>query len=118
MGRFSEGLRVVVLDSDNVAKRGVIKTAVEAIETALIQLDDGDIIKANFSRIGYDTPEPVEDPETEEETESDGITVTHNEFRKIAVDILKQRAKDSLLVELALCVFVAELEVKLFGAEK
>lgn len=121
--RFTEGQRVVVIDSNNVAKRGVVKTAVDAIEVAVIDLGDGSSIKAKYNHIGLDIADQNDqEPETPEEPEKKSeITITREEFSKLTTRVIGDFCKRTKCYDIdvfaPMVVIAVDIERALFEGE-
>lgn len=79
MNKFKPGVRVVVIDPEQDVKNGTIVSVYESAEVAIVRLDDGPLEKVHFSRLGV---EPVT------EAKEVGITINHDEFKRIAVNAI------------------------------
>lgn len=84
MSKFNVGMRVVVIEN-NVVRKGVIRTLYESLEMAIVEYDDGNVEKVHFSYLGIESETNDQEEETTEPLEKSEITITPDEFKKIAV---------------------------------
>ena len=119
MSRFKEDMEIGVL-LDNQIKEGVIVSVYNPISTAIVRLTTGEVVKASFETLVIpakkEGPEPVEKEKTEEPVEKSEITITPEEFRKIACKVIAEDEKelDLPLLTLTFTIFVAKLPKALF----
>ena len=118
MSKIKENMKVIVIGENNKIENGTVKTVYEKLGTAIVELDDGYIIKVRLIDLGIpETSEPVEDIKEEpkrEPVEKSEITITPEEFRNIGVDVIKKQAKKNPMIVLPFTVFLAELHKALF----
>ena len=120
--KMSIGDRVVMIENHEI-RRGTILNMYVDIPTPIlvVEFDDGAIEKVYPKDVALEPKAEVkEDQEVKEETkpvEKSEITITPEEFSKIAVDTIIKFTKDDPIVSLALTVFISELHMALFVDE-
>ena len=120
--KMSIGDRVVMIENHEI-RRGTILNMYVDIPTPIlvVEFDDGAIEKVYPKDVALEPKAEVkEDQEVKEETkpvEKSEITITPEEFSKIAVDTIIKFTKDDPIVSLALTVFISELHIALFVDE-
>ena len=120
MSDFKTGTRVNVINwCSNEIKKGVINTVFEDIEIAIVQFDDGNVEKVYFSSLSIDqATEAKAQEEPTEPVEKSGITITPDEFRKIAVDVItKESEKGGPILTIVCILLVSKLHRAIFGDE-
>ena len=115
MGKFKPGVRVVVIDENHELRKGVIKDVYPGINTAIVTFDDGNVEKVRFNYLGIDQETKEKPTEPAEKSE---ITITPDEFRNIAVDVItKESEKGGLLLSMVGTILVSKLHIALFVDE-
>lgn len=119
MSKFRTGLRVVVIDGDtHEIRKGVINASYEDVEIAIVKFDDGNVEKVGFDYLGIEPETKVQEEKPTEPVEKSEITITPNEFKKIASKVVMKNVKEmgegGGLLGLTFTIFVAELHRALF----
>ena len=119
MSKFKPGFRVVVIDGDtHEIRKGVIKATYEEVEIAIVKFDDGNVEKVGFDYLGIEPETKVQEEKPTEPVEKSEITITPDEFKKIASKVVMENVKkmgeDGGLLGLTFTIFVAELHRALF----
>lgn len=117
MIKFKPGERVVVIQENNELVNGTVKNAVDEIEIAIVNLDDSRVVKVGYSDIGK-IKEQRKQASTKPAEKSE-ITITPDEFRKLAVKLAATEFDDSPGLAILVSMFLAKLHEALFidGAE-
>ena len=115
---FNEDMRVIFIDEDNELRRGVITSAYDALRTAIVKTDDGDVKKVPFSKMAIDDREdtkPIEEPVPEkcEPVEKPEITITPDEFRDISTTVIAKETH-SPVVGFVMSLIVSKIHEALF----
>lgn len=88
MSKFSEGTKVIIIGDDE-AKRGVVRTAYDYNETAIVDMEDGTTEKVCYGDMAI-----AEDPESVIKSkipiDEQEITITYGEFKNKAVSFIKE----------------------------
>lgn len=120
MGNFEPGIRIVVID-DNHVRSGVIVNTYDIEKIAVVRFADGTVEKVRFENLGVIQDENVQDEKTTAPVEKSEITITPEEFKKIASEVIyeniKKIDKNAGLLSMALGFFVVELHRALFVGE-
>lgn len=119
MSKFKPGLRVVVIDGDtHEVRKGVINASYEGVEVAIVKFDDGNVEKVSFDYLGVEPETKVQEEKPTEPVEKSEITITPDEFKKIATDVVAREVekmeKGGGLLGITFTIFVAELHRALF----
>lgn len=121
MSKFNNGMRVVVIDEHNRVRKGVIVNVHDILEIAIVKFDDEHVEKVHFSCLGIE-PESREEPKkASKPVEKSEITITPDEFKKIASRVVAEEAKklgkDGIMFGLALTIVTAKIHGALFFDE-
>ncbi len=116
MINLEPGKKVAVL-IDNKLSRGTIRGVYEDIKRAIVELDDGEFKKVQLSYIGIEEEETVQEEPKNEPIEKSEITITPEEFKKIAMEVIKRESKNKPLVSMGFTIFSAKLHRALFMDE-
>lgn len=119
MSKFKPGLRVVVIDGDtHEVRKGVINASYEGVEVAIVKFDDGNVEKVSFDYLGVEPETKVQEEKPTEPVEKSEITITPDEFKKIATDVVAREVekmeKGVGLLGITFTIFVAKLHRALF----
>lgn len=122
MSKFKPGFRVVVIDGDTrEIRKGVINATYEEVEIAIVKFDDGNVEKVGFDYLGIEPETKVQEEKPTEPVEKSEITITPDEFKKIAtkvvVENIKKMGEGGGVLGLTFTFFVAELHRTLFIEE-
>lgn len=119
MSKFKPGFRVVVIDGDtHEIRKGVINATYEEVEIAIVKFDDGNVEKVGFDYLGIEPETKVQEEKPTEPVEKSEITITPEEFRKIAIKtVMNETADYSPMVGIAFTCFVTKLHKALFFDE-
>lgn len=117
MSELKEGVRVIVFDRDtNEIKKGVIDKAYSEMEIAIVKFDDGNIEKVPYEHLHIESENDVQ--ETTEPVEKSEITITPEEFQKIAVGVITEESlKGGPLLNAIGTILVSKLHKALFRSE-
>lgn len=115
MSGFEHGTRVVVIENNQVF-RGEIRTSVDALEISTVVMEDGTVKKVPYAYIGIESEAKAPEKETRGKTVriKSEITITPDEFQKIAVRAVLDKTKDHPLFGIASTMMVAEIHKALF----
>lgn len=118
MSEFKEGTRVLAIENSKM-KRGVISSLYDVLGVAVVQFDDDSVGKVKVSDLVIDQEATKEEPEKPTEpVEKSEITITPDEFKKIASKVVmknvKKMGEGGGLLVLTFTIFVAELHGALF----
>ena len=119
MSKFKEGTRVLAI-VDSEMKRGVISSFYDVLGVAVVQFDDNSVGKVKISdlAISHEEERRQEPEKPTEPVEKSEITITPDEFKKIASKVVmknvKQMGEGGGLLGLTFTIFVAELHRALF----
>lgn len=121
INKFNPDTRVGVLENGDIRK-GIIKKVYNEFEIAIVEFEDGNAEKVRFSNLGLLPEEKVQDnQDPKEPVEKSEITITPDEFRKIAINIVakdvEKMGKGRELLGLAFTCFLANLHRALFYDE-
>lgn len=119
MSKFKPGLRVVVIDGDtHEVRKGVINASYENVEVAVVKFDDGNVKKVSFEYLGVEPETKAQEEKPTEPVEKAEITITPDEFKKIASKVIIENVEKMPggggLLGLTFTIFVAELHRALF----
>lgn len=97
MSKFNKDMRVVVIDEHNYVRKGVIDKVFDSMDIAIVKFDDGNVEKVHFSYLGIEpeTKAQGEPKKTNEPIEKSEITITPEEFQKIAVGVVRDITEKS-----------------------
>lgn len=111
--KINEGDRVGLIENGQLL-RGIVKNVYPEINIAVVKFDCGDIEKVALTNLAVLPEEKDQDPK--EPVIKSEITIKRDEFRKIAVKLVANEAKEmsSGIVGIAFSIFVAKLEKALF----
>ena len=121
MSKIKEQARVIVIQNGEI-RRGTVGKIFPELGTAIVGFDDESIEKVELKDIALEpVAEPTEKEEpkkTAEPVEKSEITITPNEFKKIAskeiAEHIKKMGEGGGLLGLTFTIFVAGLHRKLF----
>ena len=119
MSKFEKGVRVVVIDADTrEIRKGVINASYEDLEIAIVKFDDGNVEKVAFNYLGIEPETKVQEEKPTEPVEKSEITITPDEFKKIASKVVmrnvEKMGEGGGLIGLSFTIFSAELHRALF----
>lgn len=118
MSKFKTGMRVVVIDENNEVRKGVINTVYEDMEIAIVKFDDGNVEKVHFSYLGIEPETKDQEEKPTEPVEKSEITITPDEFKKIASKVVmknvEKMGEGGGLLGLTFTIFAVELHRALF----
>lgn len=122
MSKFKVGTRVAVIDKDtHEIRKGVINASYEGVEVAIVTFDDGNVEKVGFDYLGIESETKVHEEKPTEPVEKSEITITPDEFKKIATDVVAREVekmeKGGGLLGITFTIFVAKLHRALFFDE-
>ena len=123
---FSIGERVAVIEDNKIAYGAILKIFPEVVTpVVVVQFEDGNVGKVEIDKIAKveakdQTEESTKDQEHKEPIEKAEITITPEEFRKIAIETIVNETEDlSPIIDFAFTRFVAKLHKALFfGASR
>ena len=122
MSKFTEGTRVLII-VDNQLKRGTIRYIYEDIGIATVAFDDGEIGKVSIAdlALSYDEERREEPKAPTEPVEKSEITITPDEFKKIASKIISKSTgkigEGGGLLVLSFTILVSQIHRALFYDE-
>ena len=121
MKKFNVGDRVVVIDFSEI-RSGVIRNIYPEVNTAIVAFVDGEVEKISIDRMALEKVETVEIPETEETHESEPvekseITITPDEFRETACDVLARETGGDMLFGIRVVPILVKICAALFCSE-
>lgn len=116
--KFNPDTRVDVIENGEVRK-GIIKKVYNEFEIAIVEFEDGNVEKVHFSKLGLLQEEKVQDNrDPKEPVEKSEITITPDEFREIASNLVAKEVmkmgKDGGILGLTFTIFLAKLHRALF----
>ena len=115
MAVFKPGVRVGLCDNSEI-RTGTIKEIYGQLNIAIVAFDDGDVEKVHVSDLGILPEKKVQEPK--EPVEKSEITITPDEFEKVASRVVAEEAKklgkDGVLFGLALTIVTAKIHGALF----
>lgn len=114
MCKFKTDMRVVVIAENNEVRKGVICRLFESMEIAIVKFDDGNVEKVHFSYLGIEPETKVQEEKSTKPVEKSEITITPGEFKKIALKIIAEESRGSLLMGIVLGQVVANIHEALF----
>ena len=119
MSKFKPGLRVCVIDADtSELRKGVIKSICYELEIAIVKFDDDNVEKVRFDCLGIEPETKVQEEKPTEPVEKSEITITPEEFKKIASKVVMRNVEKMPdgggLLGLSFTIFSAELHRALF----
>jgi hypothetical protein len=116
--KFSKGDTIVTYDS-GVCRKGVIGNVIDEVNPPilLVKFEDSD----EYEKITVDQviPDSVKgnEPEKCKSCNKSEITITPEEFRRIALELATEVCDGNLTIGLAFAVYSAELHKALFGVK-
>ena len=120
MSKFNKDMRVVVIDEHNYVRKGVIDKVFDSMDIAIVKFDDGNVEKVHFSYLGIEpeTKAQEEPKKASEPIQKSEITITPDEFQKIAVDVMHDiTEKSGPVLGFASTLIIARLHKALFFDE-
>lgn len=90
MSKFREDMRVVVIGEDNEIRKGTIKNVHDDIETAIVNMDDGNVEKVKFANMGIvkeENQSVEETPEVKAEVQEGAKVITKDQFIEALSDV-------------------------------
>lgn len=117
MCKFKDGQKVVFISNNHDVKRGTIINVFEKCRIALVEMDDGSRESVLFSKMGIDVENVSQEEKTNKQVEKSEITITPDEFKNIAKDVVIESVKDingGPMLGIVFAVFVAKLHTALF----
>lgn len=112
--KINEGDRVGVVINGEI-KKGVVMSVYSDLDYAIVKFEDG-VSKVMLHNIGLLPEEKDQDPEIKEPVIKSEITITRDNFNKIAVKLIAKEARESKsgMIGMFFTIFVAKLERALF----
>ena len=118
---FTIGERVAVIYDNKIAYGVILKIFPEVVPpVSVVKFEDGNVAKVEIDKIAKveakdQTEEPSKDREHKEPIEKAEITITPEEFRKIAIETIVNETEDhSSIIGFVFTSFVAKLHKALF----
>lgn len=116
---FEVGQRVGVIDENHEFKKGTIENFYPVLETALVKFDNDELVKVKFKDLAIIKEEPTENAEEKKEpVEKSEITITPDQFCKIAKEVIRKESSTSghfnPIRSMAFSFFCEELHKALF----
>lgn len=111
--KIDKGDRVGIIENGKIVK-GTIKEVYLEVGYAVVAFDCGDVKKVLLSNLAV-LPEENQEPKSPTEpVEKSEITITPEEFRNIACDVVARKTKDNPLVGLVTTLLLADIHKALF----
>ena len=113
----TEGARVVFVGDNHKVIRGTVKKVYLDCSVVIVDTDDGETAKVHFSDLGFEEENDVQEEQTEKRpVEKSEITITPEEFAKIASRVIAGEVKKagSGLLGMAFTIFITKLHKALF----
>lgn len=113
MKNFEIGQKVIVIQN-NEMRKGKIEEVYGDLGLAIVMFEDSNIEKVPISRLAI---APVEDePKNSKPGEKSEITITPDEFKKIASDLIANESKKGgVAIIMVGSILMARLHTKLFS---
>ena len=120
MKNLNVGDRVIVIENREI-KKGAIKNTYYALGVVIVEFDDGSVAKAPVTNVAFEPKaESTAESEAQEKregkpTEKSEITITPDEFRDIAIEVLSRETADNPLVGVVLTPILVKIGKALFS---
>lgn len=94
INKFNPDTRVYVLENGDIRK-GIIKKVYNEVEISIVEFEDGNVEKVHYSKLELLPEKKVQDnQDPKEPVEKSEITITPDEFRKIATKVIAKIHKE------------------------